>query len=155
LSPNSIRVSFRNSPGARRVTSPFVMFTAPVCPGGYTRILRKKSISGQVMGLRNRYIHLVQINRGFWRGNRLPRGAANSGIRPSADGQTGVFAAAKCELPVWIRMGYCSLSWSGLRSRRRINFDGSTGATVVVKPTTPSRLNALRPTKPWFRVLCN
>lgn len=40
LNPNSIKVSFRNSPGWRRFLSPIVMLTAPGWPCGYDRILK-------------------------------------------------------------------------------------------------------------------
>jgi hypothetical protein len=37
--PNSIRVSFKYSPGCNRARSPLVMLTAPGMPCGYTNIL--------------------------------------------------------------------------------------------------------------------
>ena len=39
LRPNSISVSFRNSPGASLFSTPLVMLRAPVPEGGYIRIL--------------------------------------------------------------------------------------------------------------------
>lgn len=39
--PNSIKVSFKNSSGCKRNRSPFVIFTAPGTPGGYTRMLKE------------------------------------------------------------------------------------------------------------------